>query len=56
MKSELIDNITLITLGLFLVSGIIFYWFGRFTLRLIRQHQDVQGLLYELEEQEKEKR
>jgi len=34
----------------------IFYWFAKFTAKLIRQHYDVFGLLYELEEAEKNRR
>jgi len=50
----LIDIVTVITWGLLLFSLIIFYFFGRFTVKLIRQHHDISGLLYEFEEQEKE--
>jgi len=49
----LIDIVTIITWGLLLFSLIIFYFFGRFTVKLIRQHHDISGLLYEFEEQEK---
>ena len=35
---------------------IMFYLFGTFTVKLIRQHQDVYSLMYELEEQEKERK
>ena len=51
----MIDKITIITWVIFLVSMALFYFFGRFTLKLMRQHQDVYSLLFELEEQEKEK-
>ena len=34
---------------------LIFYWFGRFTLKLIRQHRTIYDLLFELEEEEKRK-
>ena len=34
----------------------VFYWFGRFTYRLIKQHQDIYPLLYGLEEAEREKK
>lgn len=43
------------TWGIFIVSLFLFYLIGRFTLKLIRQHYDVYGLLYALEEEEKEK-
>jgi sensor domain CHASE-containing protein len=50
----LIDEITVITWVLLLASLIIFYFFGKFTVRLIRQHQDISSLIYELEDPEKE--
>ena len=34
----------------------VFYWFGRFTQNLIKQHYDIYGLLYDVEEMEKEKK
>jgi hypothetical protein len=34
----------------------IFYWFGKFTLKLIKQHHDIYGLLYDMEEIEKNKK
>lgn len=34
----------------------VFYWFGRFTQNLIKQHNDINGLLYAMEEDEKSKR
>ncbi len=34
----------------------VFYWFGRFTYRLIKQHYDIYPLLYGLEEAEKKKK
>jgi sensor domain CHASE-containing protein len=51
----LIDQITVITWIIFLVSMVMFYYFGKFTVKLIKQHQDVYSLLFELEEQEKER-
>jgi sensor domain CHASE-containing protein len=51
----LIDQITVITWIIFLVSMVMFYFFGKFTVKLIKQHQDVYSLLFELEEQEKER-
>lgn len=41
--------------GIFLFSVLLFWWFGRFTLRLIEQHRDIYGLLFEIEEEEKKK-
>jgi len=52
----LIDKITVITWVIFLFSMVLFYFFGRFTLNLMKQHQNIYSLLFELEEQEKEKR
>jgi hypothetical protein len=34
----------------------VFYWFGRFTQNLIKQHYNINGLLYEMEEAEKRKK
>jgi hypothetical protein len=34
----------------------VFYWFGRFTQNLIKQHYNINGLLYEMEESDKKKR
>lgn len=50
-----LDKITLITWGVFILSMIMFYWFGKLTINLIRQHQDVYGLLAAIEEEEKKK-
>ena len=36
-------------------SMALFYLFGRFTLNLIRQHRNIYGLLFALEEEEKRK-
>ena len=51
----MIDKVAIITWGIFLFSMALFYFFGRFTLNLMRQHQNIYSLLFELEEQEKEK-
>ena len=45
----LIDRITVITWVIFLAAMAMFYLFGQFTVKLIRQHQDVYSLMYELE-------
>jgi len=50
----LIDIVTVITWVLLLFSLTIFYFFDKFTVKLIRQHQDISSLIYELDEQEKE--
>ncbi|MBT7912861.1 hypothetical protein HN588_03030 [Candidatus Bathyarchaeota archaeon] len=46
-----------------IISGVIiifslgvFYWFGRFTQNLIRQHYNINGLLYDLEVADKKKK
>ncbi len=52
----MIDRITVITWVIFLAAMIMFYLFGKFTVKLIRQHQDVYSLMYELEEQEKKRK
>lgn len=41
------------TWGLLAFSFVVFYIFGRFTLRLMRQHRDIYSLLYAMEEEEK---
>jgi hypothetical protein len=50
----LIDQITVITWIIFLTSMVMFYFFGKFTVKLIKQHQDIYSLMFDLEEQEKE--
>ena len=50
------DKITLITWIIFISSLFLFYLIGRFTINLIRQHRDIYGLLFALEEEEKKKR
>ncbi len=47
------DTGLLIALLLMAASIAIFIWFGRFTVKLIRQHRDIYSLLYALEEEEK---
>lgn len=55
-EGAMIDKITLITLGIFLVSLVIFAWFGKFTLNLMKQHNDIYSLLFALEEEEKKRK
>jgi len=50
------DTVDIVSVIIILFSLGVFYWFGRFTLRLIRQHYDIYPLLYEFEEAEKEKK
>jgi len=51
-----LNSVTLMTLGIFVFSLAVFYVFARFTAKLIRQHRDIYGLLYALEEEEKKRR
>ena len=51
----MIDTITVISLFFIAVSVGIFWYFGRWTVRLIRQHQNIYPLLYALEEEEKKR-
>jgi len=50
------DFVDIVTILILLFSLGIFYWFGRFTQRLIKQHYNIYPLLYELEESEKKKK
>ena len=50
------NMVDILTYVIILFSLGVFYWFGRFTQKLIKQHYDIYGLLYELEESEKEKK
>jgi len=51
-----IDSITAISLFFIAISVGIFWYFGRWTVRLIRQHQNIYPILYALEEEEKKER
>lgn len=53
---EMLDSVTLMTWGLFAFSLIVFYFFGRFTLKLIKQHRNIYSLLHAFEEEEKKKK
>jgi len=50
------DMIDVISFIIILFSLGVFYWFGKFTQNLIKQHNDIYGLLYDVEEMEKEKK
>ncbi|MBD3171468.1 hypothetical protein GF326_03245 [Candidatus Bathyarchaeota archaeon] len=50
---EMVDVLSFIII---LFSLGVFYWFGRFTQKLIKQHYDIYGLLYDMEEIEKNKK
>ena len=49
------ESAVLLNIAIWGFSLIIFLWFGRFTLNLIKQHNDIYPFLYELEEAEKKK-
>ncbi|MGQ9680554.1 MAG: hypothetical protein ACUVV4_07305 [Candidatus Bathyarchaeia archaeon] len=51
----MVDNVTFWTVAVLAFSIIVFILFGRFTLKLIKQHYDINMLLYALEEEEKKK-
>lgn len=50
------DIVDIMSVVIIIFSLLVFYWFGRFTIKLIKQHYDIYPLLYELEEAEKEKK
>ncbi|MCJ7573789.1 hypothetical protein MUO93_05940 [Candidatus Bathyarchaeota archaeon] len=50
------DYVTGMSLLLLSISAVIFYWFARFTVKLIKQHYNIYPLLYELEEEKKKQR
>jgi hypothetical protein len=50
------DMVDVLSFVIILFSLGVFYWFGRFTQKLIKQHYDIYGLLYDMEEIEKEKK
>jgi len=50
-----LDQVDIFSLIIILFSIGVFYWFGKFTMKLIKQHYDINPLLYELEEAEKKK-
>jgi hypothetical protein len=51
-----LDAVDVMSLVIIVFSLGVFYWFGRFTVKLIKQHYNIYPLLYELEESEKKKR
>ena len=50
---EMIDIMSVVII---IFSLGVFYWFARFTQNLIKQHYNINGLLYEMEEAEKKKK
>lgn len=51
----MIDSITLWTVVIFVFSIAVFAIFAKFTMNLMRQHNDINMLLYAIEEEEKKK-
>jgi hypothetical protein len=50
------DIVDIISWSFLAISLGIFYWIWKFTMKLIKQHNNIYPLLYELDEAEKEKR
>ena len=50
------NMIEILSVVIIIFSLGVFYWFGRFTQNLIKQHYNINGLLYEMEEADKKKR
>ncbi len=50
------NMIDILSVVIIIFSLGVFYWFGRFTQTLLRQHYNINGLLYEMEEADKKKR
>jgi hypothetical protein len=50
------DIVDIISWSFIAISLGIFYWIGKVTSKLIKQHYNIYPLLYELDEAEKEKR
>ncbi len=51
-----LDVVLVSTVLIYAVVIVIFILFGRFTMKLIKQHYDIYPLLYDIEEAEKKKR
>ena len=49
------DTLLLYTIIIYVAAIIMIGWFVNFTLKLIKQHNDIYPLLYDLEEAEKKK-
>ncbi len=50
------DIVDIISWSFIAISLGLFYLIGKFTMKLIKQHNNIYPLLYELDEAEKEKR
>jgi hypothetical protein len=51
-----VDTLLLYTMIIYAAAIIMIGWFVNFTLKLIKQHNNVYPLLYDLEEAEKKKK
>ena len=51
-----IDIILVYTVLIYLAAFAMIAWFARFTIKLIKQHNDIYPLLYDIEEAEKKKK
>lgn len=49
------DIVLVYTILIYLAAFAMLAWFARFTLKLIKQHNDIYPLLYDVEEAEKKK-
>lgn len=50
------NMIDIMSIVIIIFSLGVFYWFGRFTQNLIKQHYNINGLLYDLEVADKKKK
>jgi hypothetical protein len=50
-----VDTVLIYTILIYAAAIIMIGWFANFTLKLIKQHNNVYPLLYDLEEAEKKK-
>ncbi len=51
-----IDIVLVYTILIYLAAFAMLAWFARFTIKLIKQHNDIYPLLYDIEEAEKKKK
>jgi hypothetical protein len=49
------DIVLVYTILIYVAAFAMIAWFARFTLKLIKQHNDIYPLLYDIEEAEKKK-
>ena len=50
------DVVIIYTILIYVAAFLMIAWFARFTMKLMRQHNDIYPLLYDLEEADKKKR